>query len=146
MVKKLKELEEDGILAVEFKGNLKLYSINTRHPLYKEYRNIILKTVGFEEKIKTILGRIKGIKNAFIYGSYVQNKMLAHSDIDLLVVGDHDTIALQRAVNKLQREINREINVLSMGVDEFKKRKKKKDQFLLNVIKGKHIEFSAIKG
>lgn len=45
LVKKLKELESEGLLKSELRGNLKIYSINKSYPLYKEYQKIILNTV-----------------------------------------------------------------------------------------------------
>ena len=52
LVKKMKELEKEGILHSQKKGNLKLYSINQEYPLYDEYKKIIITTVGFEEQLK----------------------------------------------------------------------------------------------
>jgi len=125
LVKKLKE---------------KLYSINKDYPLYEEYKKIILKTIGVEDKLRRILTEIEGIKEAYIYGSYAQNKMDIHSDIDLLVIGDYKISLLQKNLSKLQREIDREINSVSMDELEFKKRVKKRDPFISEVLKNKHIQ------
>jgi len=46
LVRKLKELEKEGILQSESRGNLKLYSINRNYPLYREYRKILLVASG----------------------------------------------------------------------------------------------------
>ncbi|MFH1824994.1 MAG: nucleotidyltransferase domain-containing protein [Candidatus Firestonebacteria bacterium] len=140
LVKKIRELEKEGILKSQRRGNLKLYSINKRYPLYAEYRKIILKTVGFEDRIKKIAEEVKGVKEAYIYGSYVNNKMNLYSDIDVLVIGSHDIILLQRKFNKLQKEIDREINTVNMEEDEFKKRVKNKDHFILEILKKEHIK------
>lgn len=48
LIKKLRELEKEGILKSETRGNSKFYSINQNYPLYNEYKKIITKTVGFE--------------------------------------------------------------------------------------------------
>lgn len=140
LVKKLKELEEVGILKSQSKGNLRLYSINKKYALYKEYKQIIFKTVGIEYNLKKIINNIVGIKHAYIYGSYVKGKMDVHSDIDLLIVGEHNIIALQRALNKFQKEIDREVNVVNMDASEFKKRIKNQDTFISEVLKNKHIK------
>ena len=66
--------------------------------------------------------------------------MDSYSDIDLLVVGRHSIIALQRKISQLQREINREINVVNMGDGEFSKRIKGKDPFLSGILKEKHVK------
>ena len=52
LVKKIKELEREGILKSQDRGNLKLYSINRDYPLYDEYRRIVIKTIGFEENLR----------------------------------------------------------------------------------------------
>lgn len=140
LVKKVKELEIEGILKSQKRGNLKLYSINKDYPLYKEYKNIVLKTVGLEDRLKRILLEIKDIESAYIYGSYAQNKMDAHSDIDLLVVGNHDIILLQRKLNKIQKELDREINATSMDPKEYNRRIGKKDSFIMDIIKKRHIK------
>lgn len=139
LVKKIRELEKEGILKTEDKGNLKIYSLNGHYPLYKEYKNIIFKTVGFENRLREIAKGINGLKEVYIYGSYAQNKMDVHSDIDLLAVGSHNILALQRKLNKLQREIDREVNVVNIDEYEFSKRIKNKDPFLSGVLKKKHI-------
>ena len=140
LVKKIRELENEGLLKSQKRGNLKLYSINRDYPLYEEYNKIILKTVGFEDRLRRILEGIEGIKEAYLYGSYAQNSMDVHSDIDLLVIGNQDILMLQRKLNKLQKEIDREINIVNMDGQEFKKRLKNKDPFISEIFKNKHIK------
>lgn len=141
LVKKINELEEEGILQSQRRGNLKLYSLNLKYPLYNEYRKIILKTVGFEHNLKESLKRVKGIKEAFIYGSYARDKLDSHSDIDILVVGSHSIALLQKELNELAKQLNREINVVNMDEQEFNK-KIKKDPFITGILKGKHIKIT----
>ncbi len=140
LVKKLHELEKDGILRCEIRGNLRLYGVNPEFPLYQEYRRIVLKTVGVEEQLRKIMTETPGIKEAYIYGSYAQDALSAHSDLDLLVVGDHEIKALQRKINLLQREIGREINSVNISEAEFKKRIGMKDPFIAGVLRGKTIK------
>lgn len=140
LVKKIRELEKEGLLISQQRGNLKFYSINNKFPLYKEYKNIILKSLGFEEKLKGILKIVPGIEQAYIYGSYADNKMDAHSDIDLLVIGRHSIIALQKHISRLQQELDREINVVNMDNKEFLKRRKRKEPFITHIFKKRPIE------
>jgi predicted nucleotidyltransferase len=139
LVKKLHELEHIGILKHERRGNLRLYGINSKFPLYEEYRKIVLKTIGVEEKLKHIMKQTPGIKEAYIFGSYAQDAMSVHSDLDLLVVGNHDIKILQHKISLLQREINREINSVNMSEDEFKRRINAKDPFLSGIFQQKTI-------
>jgi len=135
LIKKLKSLEKEGILSSEFRGNQKYFLLNKRYPLLEEYKKIILKTIGFEKNIQQLLGSFKNIKEAYIFGSYAKNKMDLSSDIDLLIIGEQDTIELQSKISRLQERINREINVISMGEEEFQRKKKNKDPFIENILK-----------
>ena len=140
LVKKLKELEKEGLLESRARGNLKFYSINRSYSLYNEYKKIILKTIGLEGKIRDILRQVEGISAAYIYGSYAKDSLHTYSDIDLLVIGKHSIALLQRKLSKLQKEIDREINVVNMDEKDFRKRQKNKDPFIEGVLKEKHIK------
>ncbi|MBI5299675.1 MAG: nucleotidyltransferase domain-containing protein [Deltaproteobacteria bacterium] len=138
LVRKLNEFETLGLFKIESRGNLKIYSLNKKFPLYKEYRNLVFKTLGIEVELRNILKQIAGIKRAFIYGSYAGNKFDDLSDIDLMVIGEHNIIDLQKEIAKLQKKIGREINLVNMDEEEIKS--KKKDPFMVQVMKGRKIE------
>lgn len=140
LVKKIKELETEGVLKSQTQGNQKLYSINKKYPLYEEYRKIIMKTEGVEPRIKDILKSVMGVKEAYIYGSYANDNIGAHSDIDLLAVGSHKIILLQRELSKLQKEIGREINIINIDEMEFKRKLKNKDPFICGLLNQKYIK------
>ena len=61
LVRKIKELETEGVLKSQSRGNLKFYSINRKYPLYNEYRKIVIKTIGFEKGLKSTLKDVKAI-------------------------------------------------------------------------------------
>lgn len=137
--RKLKQLEEEGIFKSEFRGKERYYSLNTSFPLLKEYKKIILKTVGLEHTLKKVLQKVKGLKQAYLFGSYAKDQMDAASDIDLLAVGNHNTIELQKEISDIQKSIGREINVVSFGSSEYEK-KRKSDPFLKSISQGKKIQ------
>jgi predicted nucleotidyltransferase len=127
--RKLKQLAQEGILKCRDSANACYYSLNREYPLLKEYKGIVLKTIGFEQKLREALFAVKGIEQAFVFGSYASGSMDAASDIDLLVEGEHDTLALHKALAAVQKEMDREINLISMSSREYKE-KLKKDPFL----------------
>jgi predicted nucleotidyltransferase len=139
LVKKLHELDHIGILKSEKRGNLRLYGVNPEFPLYQEYRKIVLKTIGVEERLKQIMRGTPGVKEAYVYGSYAQDAMSAHSDLDLLIVGNHEIKTLQKKIVLLQREISREVNSVNISEDEFRKRIDMKDPFLSGLFQRKTI-------
>ena len=138
LTRKLIELENEGILKNRWQGKQRYYSLNAQFPLIKEYKTIILKTVGFEQILKGALKKIAGIKRAVIFGSYAQDRMDSHSDIDVLVVGDHSTIELQKSIAQVQKSVQRDINAISMSSEEFNS-KRKKEAFLKSIDKNKSV-------
>ncbi len=139
LVRKLKELEVEGILRSKWQGNQLYYSLNSEFPLIKEYKNIICKTVGLEHILRERLKGLSEIKKVFIFGSYADDKMDISSDIDLLVVGDQDTIELHKMIAQVQKITDRAINTVSMSLEEFEK-KKITEPFLKNIFKQKIIK------
>ncbi len=137
---KLKELEKEGLLKSEFVGNARYFSLNGGYPLLAQYQEIFLKTIGLEKRIADALKSTPGIQEAYIFGSYAKNAMDAASDIDVLAVGDHSAIALQKEINGLQREIGREINVINMSREEFARKRRASAGLVKNILSGRYIK------
>jgi DNA-binding transcriptional ArsR family regulator len=57
LVKKIRELETEGILISQNRGNMKLYSIDKTYALYDEYRNILMKTESLKIKLLLLVDR-----------------------------------------------------------------------------------------
>jgi predicted nucleotidyltransferase/predicted transcriptional regulator with HTH domain len=133
VIKKLKQLEYEGLLKASVRGNMRFYAINADYPLYQEYRRIFNKTMGLEYRLEAVAEAIPGLDKLYIFGSYAQGKMESQSDIDLLIVGDFDILACQRELNRLQKEMDREFNPVYMGKTEFDERLEKGDEFIRRV-------------
>jgi len=138
--KKLLELRKEGILSDEFSGKERYFFLNQKYPFLKEYKKIILKSLGFEKILKEKLKKLKGIDSVYIFGSYAKNKLSTESDIDLLIIGDFDTVKLQKILLEIQKLTGREINSIELTKKEFEKRKKEKDPFLKDVFSKKYIK------
>ena len=139
LAKKLREFEKEGILKSKEKGKERYYSINKAYPLLEEYKQIILKTVGIEGMLKNLFREINGIQEAYLFGSYAKNNMDSSSDIDLIVIGEQETIELRKKLTTVQKTIDREINLISMSSAEYDKRKKQ-DPFVKSLQKTKKIK------
>lgn len=137
--RKLKELEREGIFRSERRGMERYYSLNPSFPLLKEYKRIVLKTIGLEHLLEEALRRVRGLQQAYLFGSYAKEQMDAVSDIDLLAIGDHDTLELQKEIAEIQKSTGREINVISLGSAEYEK-KRKGDPFVRSISRGKKIQ------
>ncbi|MCB4755940.1 MAG: nucleotidyltransferase domain-containing protein [Elusimicrobia bacterium] len=133
LTRKLIELERNGLLKSEAKGVQKYYSLNPSFPLLNEYKRITLKSVGLERLLRDALLGVPELEKAYLFGSYAEDKMDMASDIDLLAIGRHKPLALQKAILDVQKKTEREINAMSFTPKEFEK-KRRDDPFLKSVL------------
>ncbi len=140
LYRKLKELEKEGILKSEFAGKQRYFSFNKNSKIAKIYKQLFLQTIGLEDQLRKAIGKIRGVEHAYIYGSYAKHSMSASSDIDLLVIGNHSTLDLQKGLNLIQRRIGREINVTNISSRELSIKIKKKNPFIRHIFSDKRIK------
>ena len=137
--KELIRLEQEGIFLSQKKGNRTYYSLNKSYPLFSELKSIVFKTVGVEGALKQSLAKIKGIELTFIYGSFATKSENAASDIDLFIMGNVNEDQLIREVKKAEDGFKREINYTLYTREEFKKKKARKDSFILDLIENPKV-------
>ena len=112
VARELVKLERSGLVSVERIGNQKHYRANPTAPIFGELRGLVEKTVGLAESLRqSFEPYADAIKTAFVYGSVAKQADTAHSDIDLIVIGDDLDFsdlyaAAQRAESKLKRKVN----------------------------------------
>ena len=142
--KNLKELYTEGVLTMQKAGNMHLYSLRKENyvadkiiiPLFKAESDLFQDLINELKSLK-----LQGILSIILFGSIVKTKEKPHSDIDILVI-----IANVANKNKILQEINKRNkhflsyygNALSPYIitsAEFKKRQKKGDVLLKNVIR-----------
>ncbi len=140
LVKKLRELEREGLFYTEKKGSEIYYYLNKKFPLYHEYKGIILKTVGLEKQLHNLLKNVPKIEEVFIFGSYAKNQMDAASDIDVLVIGDANAAVVQKNISRVQKKLNREINAIVISRKELNDKLKKRDAFITQIFNDKNIK------
>ena len=137
--REMAKLEELGILRSRRDGHLKHFQTNQECPFFEELKGLVFKTSGVTGQIQTLLERLGGIECAFIYGSYAKGEEKADSDVDLLIIGDVDMDLLDFSLGNLEKTLGREINYVLYSRKEFKSKKKAKDGFLTDVLRGKKI-------
>ena len=133
--RELLRFQKDGLFNTQRVANLLYYSLNTKHPLYKELESIVSKTVGVEGSLRKALSSIKAIKIAFIYGSFAVKRQKSTSDIDLMIIGEPDTSLLNEKIAQLEQKLRREINITIYSLKEYKAKKKAKSEFIMELLK-----------
>lgn len=138
--KALNALEREGILKSRVRGNQRLVSLNKQYPLLKEITKIMQKTFGIETMLRELVGSVDGIQRAYIFGSYVKDKMRSDSDIDVMIVGLKEAEDdILEGIEKIEKKIQREINPKFYTVMEYSKKIKQNDPFLEEVLGDDHI-------
>jgi predicted nucleotidyltransferase len=137
--KELTRLETEGIFLSKKKGNSRYYLLNQSYPLYEELKSIVFKTIGIQGLLRESLSKMKGVALAMIYGSFAKREETVQSDIDLLIVGSPDDAKLTREINKLEKQLKRQINYTLFGNDEFKQKIREKNSFLMDLLNNPRI-------
>lgn len=106
----LNRLEEAGMLDSYNKGNKKIFKANTKHPLYEEIHKILLKHIGVDKIIETVINRLGDIEKVFLVGDFSKGKN--SKIIDLILIGDIDKSYLIKLIEKAEKLINRKIRYL----------------------------------
>jgi predicted nucleotidyltransferase len=132
--KEVKHLVSIDLIKARKDGNRIYYKANSEHPIYPDLVSIVEKTVGVIALLKEKLNDSK-IECAFLFGSMARNKEKAASDIDLVVIGDLGMRTLTKFLSGLQEKVGREINPHVYTKEEFMKRIKLKDHFIISVLK-----------
>lgn len=137
----LNSLEKQGWVLSRRQGTLRLFKINEQHPLYKEIKSFVRKTVGVEAQLKKVVNSIEGIEKALIYGSYAKDSMRSGSDVDVLVVVSNDKTEdrLVSELSRVEETIGREVNYKLYNEKDFRQRRRDKDPFLAEVLADKYI-------
>lgn len=138
--RELKKLSSSGILRVRPVGNIRLYSLDRENPIYEEMKNLINKTEGAIKLVSDAIAGIRGVRVAFIYGSLAKGEERSDSDIDIFLIGDGiDEDELVVRLGSLEKKMSKEINFTRYTESEYKKEKKNKNSFLLEVVAGKKV-------
>jgi hypothetical protein len=106
----LNRFEEAGMIESWMDGNKKIFQANTRHPLFKELHNILLKYVGLDQIIENVIERLGEVQKVFLVGDF--SKGLDSEIIDLIFIGDVDKGYLLQLVDKVEGLIHRKIRYL----------------------------------
>lgn len=106
----LNKLENAGMLSSSVKGNKKIFQANTKHPLFGEIHNILLKHIGLDQIIENVVERLGDVEQVYLIGDFAkgQNSQI----IDLIFIGDIDKTYLLNLIEKAEKLIQRKVRYL----------------------------------
>lgn len=130
----LGRLEDIGLVASERSGNRRYYRA-VRTERFEELRSLMARDLGVSEVIARHLGAVReAIEWAFIFGSVASGQDKVDSDIDLFVVGEVKDDDLVEPIAEAQRELGREIDVISYRPATFRARRDEGNHFIESVL------------
>jgi len=129
----LNKFEKAGLLTSSLKGNKKLFKANTNHALYDDIHNILLKFIGLDRIIDTVVEKLGDLSKVYLVGDFAKGK---DSDIiDLLFVGENiNKNYLIGLIEKSEKLVKRRIRYIVLKKSElvdFLINKQKSDYLLL---------------
>lgn len=140
--RELKKIESSGLIISKPMGNLVLYKINKENPLYPQFKDLVIKTIGIQELLKPFFIKEKNITLSFIYGSYAKGEFDSSSDIDIFILVKKDSDfyeTINEKLLKFENMLGREFNLDYLTLGEYKKRKKQKDPYILDLLKNPKV-------
>ena len=114
----LNKLEGAGMLSSFLDGNKKMFRANTKHPLFSEVHNIVLKHIGIDKIIVTVIERLGDVEKVYLIGDF--SKGIDSQIIDLIFVGNIDKAYLIALIDKVEKLIKRKIRYLVYTPNELK--------------------------
>lgn len=137
--RELLRFQKDNLFITHRVGSLLYYSLNTRHPLFKELKGIVSKTVGVVGTVRKALSSLKNIRLAFIYGSFASDREKVTSDIDLMIIGHPDVSVLNEKIAGLEKKLRREINPTIYSLQEYRAKRRVASGFMEDVLRAPKI-------
>lgn len=138
--RELEALVKSGILRSRRDGNRLYFQAETDSPIFAPLRELILQTLGINEKLKQSLSLLaEKIRCAFIYGSVASREEHSLSDVDLMVIGTIGLAEISPVLRELERKFNREFNITNYSVEEFQRKIRSSNHFVTNVLKKEKI-------
>ena len=99
----------------------KHYSVNTKHPMFKSLRGLIMQYVGLDQIIENVLDKLGNIDEVYLTGDLALGKN--NPFVDLIIVGDIDKAYLYQLIEKAETLIDKKIRLALYQPQELSEKK-----------------------
>ena len=137
--RELAHLEKAGMMTKERRANRLFYALRRDYTLYFDLLELIVKTGGLGGEIIKNRVKLGKLKFVLISGKFARAISRGTNDVDLLVVGRVVIPELSQIVRQEELRREREINYTVMTEEEFDFRKKRRDPFVLEILRGSRV-------
>ena len=136
LLRDLRRLEAIRLLQTERVGNQVRYSLDQKHPLYRDLQRMILKTTAVDAVLREALQSVRDIELAVLYGSFAKGEATSRSDLDLMIIGNATDRALAPAIEKAEQSLGREVSYTRYPREEAREKIRQRNSFVHNVLGG----------
>ncbi len=130
--RELDNLKKSGIVSSEPRGNRLFYWADKQSPLFTDLLLIANQSSGLGLKLQNKNETLGSIKLVFYSYRFMSGEKKSPDDIDLIIVGDVSIREIENYVKQEEVIRGHEINYMVMGKGEFKLRRQKRDQFIID--------------
>ena len=132
--RELLSMEKSEFLLSKTHGIKKYFMLNPDFPLYNEFRSITMKSYSLGYEIFKVRRKLGNVKFMVLSHTYLSGEKSDANNIDLLIVGEPDLEALEKAVKAAQEEEGKEIFYSVLSEKDFDLRKKRKDSMVYSLM------------
>jgi predicted nucleotidyltransferase len=117
----LNKFEQAGLLTTNAEGNKKIYTANTRHPMFADIRSILMKYTGLDKIAEQVISKLGEVEAVYLVGELARG--LDNPIIDLVFVGELDKNYLLRLTERAEKLIHKKVRFVIFSVEEFELQK-----------------------
>tara|TARA_Y100000385_G_C12925411_1_gene564420 strand:+ start:116 stop:628 length:513 start_codon:yes stop_codon:yes gene_type:complete len=107
--KELNNLYDAGYINKIKKDNKVEYNVNTSHPFYETLRSIVLKHLGLEDLVETVISRMGNVQKIILIGDYAEG--IDSGKIEVFLIGEELNFNyISQLEEKIEKLIKRKVS------------------------------------
>tara|TARA_B100001564_G_C20634151_1_gene668816 strand:- start:35 stop:544 length:510 start_codon:yes stop_codon:yes gene_type:complete len=107
--KELNHLHDAGYLCKIKNDNKIEYQANSKHPLFEVLRKVVLKHLGLEDVVETVLNRMGNVQKIILVGDYAQGNDTGNIEV-FLIGKDLNMEYITQLEEKIEKLIKRKVS------------------------------------
>ena len=107
--KELNLLYDAGYLKKNRRNNKVIYNVNIDHPLYNTLRQVVMKHLGLDDIVDTVINKMGNVSKIILVGDYAKGNDSGR--IEIFLLGDDlNTDYIKQLAPKIENIIQREVS------------------------------------
>lgn len=132
--RELKRLNKIGLLKTEIRANRRYYEVKNTFRYYPELLRMLGKASGLGGDIVSNADKLGNIRYAILSLELLLGRKSKPHEVDLMIVGDVNNELISKIVKDSEGHYGHEINYTTMPLDEYKFRRHRRDQFIVQIL------------